>query len=274
MKNKNNKKNIIIVSIISIIIILLFLPVLMETIKMKNQFKMIHNDIEETLKIKIEEQDSDYSEYYDIKSLKYEVTKIYKTNTFNEYGYEITFSVDSDYNFSPYGKKTEYSLIIFSLDDLLDKLVDNYYDKDIKIEHYKYTLKINGEEVYHKYDGSNFSIYDEFINEQYQEYKIKIEENHIVWEYTNEKLKLKRTTTYMNIMLTIIFGTSISLTGMVLISYLASYYKKNVSVTTKVTIECIGDIAKYLILFIIIGIFTGGVGFVAIPLLWLLNNRK
>ena len=84
-----NKKNIIIVSIISIIIVLLFLPVLIDTIKMKNQFKMIHNDIEETLKIKIKEQDSDYSEYYDIKSLKYEVTKIYKTNTFNEYGYEI-----------------------------------------------------------------------------------------------------------------------------------------------------------------------------------------
>lgn len=274
MKNNKNKKNIIIVSIISIIIVLLFLPVLIETIKMKNQFKMIHNDINETLKINIEEQDSDYSEYYDIKSLKYEVIKIYKTNTFNEYGYEITFSVDSDYNFSTYGKKTEYSLITFSLDDLLDKLVDNYYDKDIKIEHYKYTLKINGEEVYYKYDGSNFSIYDEFIKEQSQEYKIKIEENHIVWEYANEKLKLKSMTNYMIIMLILIFGTSISLTGMVLISYLTSYYKKNASVDTKVTIECIGDIVKYLILFIVIGIFTGGVGFVAIPLLWLLNNRK
>lgn len=111
---------------------------------------------------------------------------------------------------------------MFSLDDLLDKLVDNYYDKNIKIAPHKYTLKINGEEVYHKYDGSNFSIYDKFIKEQYQEYRIKIEENHIAWEYTNEKLKLKSMTNYMTIILILIFDTSISLAGI----FLISYYKK------------------------------------------------
>ena len=73
-----------------------------------------------------------------------------------------------------------------------------------------------------KCDGSNFSIYDKFIKEQYQEYRIKIEENHIAWEYTNEKLKLKSMTNYMIIILILIFDTSISLAGI----FLISYYKK------------------------------------------------
>ena len=267
---KDNKKSIAIVSIVSIIIVLLLIPILIETLKMNSQFKMIYNGINETLKNKVEELDSSYSKYYDIKSLKYEVNKIYKTDTFDEYGYEITFSVDSDYYFSYYNNDTTYYLMLDCLDVLLSELVRDLGHKGIMIEHYKYILKINGKDVYTEYEGSNYSIYDEFIDEQYNEYKIKIEKNYIVWEQTSDGLKLKSMTNYMYIILILLASVSILL----IIISLIKFYEKNASSNTKATIGCLGEFARHLILFILIGIFTGGVGFIAIPLLWILNNRN
>lgn len=264
---KLSKMNIIIVSIVSIIIVLLIVPIFVETIKMNNQFKTIKNDINEELKEKIKEKDSSYSKYYDIKSLKYEINKIYKTNTLNEYGYEITFSVESDYE-SLYN--TTYSLILYSIEDLLDDVINEYYDNDIKIEHYKYTLNVNGKEVYHKYEGSNYSIYDEFIKEQYKEYNIEIKNNHIVWEYNNDGIKLKSMTNYMYVILTIIGVSAIVLTTM----FLVFYYEKNASANTKANVGCVGEIIKFLIIYILLGLLSGGIGFIALPLLWVLENRK
>jgi len=266
-----NVKNIIIVSIVSIIILLLIVPTIIETIKMNNQLKYVYDEVDNTLEIKKGELDSSYSEYYDIKSLEYEIDKVYYTK-FKKHGIEIKFNVDSSYTFSEYSKtkEIEYKLALYSLMDLLDDLKKELEKKQITLMDYKYTLKINDNEICNIIEGST---YEEYINEAYEENKIEIKKDKIVWEYTNKGLKLKSLTLYMTCILAVIAVELILFIYFVIVVFVTKGYEK-LNVESKFAIGIVGKMILYIVGFILLGLITGGAAFIFIPLLWLLNNRK
>lgn len=266
------KKTKVIVIVISVVVLLgLVLPIVFDYFNTRDEFKLIETTTKESIDKGVEEADSNFSKYFDIKSLEYDITRIYKTTYLNQLGYEITFSVNSDYSVSYYYSDIEYALMMYDLDDLLkesEKKLDD--EEDIYIDQYKLTLIFNGEEVYTDYKGSSYSIYDEFIEHEYKDYGGELKKAKILWEYVDGDIKLKQIPEYIFIV--------ISLLGMILVISIimicANYYEKHASVNTKVSVGCLGEIIKFLIIYFLIGIFTGGVGFFALPILWLLENRN
>ena len=119
-------------------------------------------------------------------------------------------------------------------------------------------------------DFIGYKIYDEFIEHEYKDYGGELKKAKILWEYVDGDIKLKQIPEYIFIV--------ISLLGIILVISIimicANYYEKHASVNTKVSVGCLGEIIKFLIIYFLIGIFTGGVGFFALPIIWLLENRN
>lgn len=260
---KIKKSTIIVLIVVIILFVLLFLPIMSERVKMKRQLGKIYNDVDKIISEKTDNLPSDYSEYFDLKTLEYSINKVYYTE-YDDYGIEIDFNVLSDYDFD-FSWDTEFALATYDLRDLFK---DDY--KEIFFSNSKYNLNINGKTVFSYVYGG---VYDEFIQESYEKYKVDVPLDKIIWEYSIDGIKLVDRTDYINVLLIFFSAVVLIILFIAIVLFLKEMYD-NASDGVQTGIYILSRIIVYFIVYVAIGIFSGGVGFIALPLLFILESRR
>ncbi|MEE3342646.1 MAG: hypothetical protein VZS44_00980 [Bacilli bacterium] len=167
-------------------------------------------------------------------TLHHEIEKVYKTHL-KEYGVKVRFTTDNENLIVPYKIESE----------LKDMIEEGNYSFNLCKKHCLYELSL-----FSKIDGKAIVKVDHSLNQK------------PIVSYDGEKLRYERLPGYY-------IGVFIF---MFLITIIGGHIY--ISSTKNMAVSLGAYLTKILIIYIIIGILSGGIGFIALPVLWVLEQRK
>ena len=167
-------------------------------------------------------------------TLHYEIEKVYRTNL-KEYGIKVRFTTDNENNIVPYKIENE----------LKETIEEGNYAFNLCKDHCLY----------------EFSLFPRTGKKAIVRVDHSLNQKPIV-SYDGKKLRYERLPGYY-------IG---ALIFMFIITIIGGHIY--ISSTKNMAVSLGAYLAKILVIYIIIGLLSGGIGFIALPVLWVLENKK